>query len=108
MFIKRSKIISSKINHRFRAIVLCSDAKQTGRWVGIKVSKEHTASNCMVPAKHQHPPDSSRGTVTHNTDTTNFNATLQFFKLLQYFFPPHSYRVIMTLAKFLIHQLMYK
>jgi len=55
MFIEQSKIFSSKINHCFRVIVLCSDAEQTGRWGGTEVSKEHTASNSMVPAKHQHP-----------------------------------------------------
>jgi TRAP-type mannitol/chloroaromatic compound transport system permease small subunit len=39
-FIEQSKIFSSKINHQFRVIVLCSVAERTGRWVHTKVSKK--------------------------------------------------------------------
>jgi len=57
---------------------LRSDAEQTGRWVGTTVSKEHTGSNSTAPPKHQHPPDSLHGTVTHEAEITIFNSTLKF------------------------------
>jgi len=74
-FIERSEIFSSKINQCFRVTVLCSDAKQTSRWVGTEVSKEHTASNSTVPPKHQHPPNILHGTVTHDTEQQTLTPT---------------------------------